>query len=129
MGRIDIRDDKTVLDIKTAKSKPANGQPSGDWRLKGSIYSRITGYGMGWHVVSKAQTVGVYTPQTDAGLMMAATPALAAIAERRIVSTAENLVSLYNRYGPDEPWPTTAPEHIFLCRLCSFQRDCGWWQA
>lgn len=123
-GRLDIRNDSIALDIKTAAQKPAKGQPSGDWRLKAHVYSLISGFGMGWHVVTKTATVGVYTPDTDPGLVV---PAMPALALRRISSLTENLVSLYGRYGPDDPWPTTAPEHTWLCGLCSFKDSCAWW--
>ena len=127
--RIDVRSDTAVLDVKSASQKPARGQPSGEWRLKGSIYARITGLGIAWHAVTKGKTPAVYTPVNEPGLWIPPTPSFLDIAERRIVTTAERLVSLFDRYGPDEAWPTSAPEHVWACSLCSLRPTCSWWAA
>jgi hypothetical protein len=123
-GRVDIHNDEFTLDIKTAAQKPANGKPSGDWRLKAMVYQTMIERPFGWHVVTKAKEAGVYTPVTDPGLLV---QPVRQLAERRIRSLAENLVSLYGRYGPDDPWPTTAPEHTWLCGLCGHRPTCAWW--
>jgi len=125
VGRVDIRTDMAVVDIKTTKAKTA--RPKGEWRLKGMVYAALTGLGVEWHNVSKAKTPGVYTPENEPGLWMPPTPALLGVAHRRVIALVETLIDLHDRYGPDEPWPTTATEHDWKCNYCGFRPNCTWW--
>ncbi len=34
---------------------------------------------------------------------------------------------LYQRYGPDEPWPATGKAHTWACGYCGFKPDCWGW--
>lgn len=124
-GRVDVRATDGILDVKTSGRKMT--VPRGDWRLKGMVYMLMTGQSVSWHVVTKTKTPGIYTPADSPALHMAATPAVVALAERRVQTVAAELVSLLDRHGPDEPWPTNATEHEWLCNWCSMKPSCAWW--
>lgn len=124
-GRVDVRTEDRIPDIKTTGRMMR--EPRGDWRLKGMLYSRMTGLGVEWHVVTKTKTPAVYTSHDFPGLHLPATPLLHKVAERRVQTTVASLTDLLDRYGPDEAWPTNAPEHEWLCGYCGHRQTCSWW--
>jgi hypothetical protein len=44
---------------------------------------------------------------------------------RRVVAS---MLYLYSLYGPDEPWPTAAPDYGWACGYCGFRPECVWWK-
>lgn len=127
---VDVRTETGLWDIKTSASKPAKGKPSGDWRMRGMLYSRLVGLPFGWHVVTKTAVPGVYTPENEPGLWLDGSPVMHRLIERRVQDTVAQLVWLFNRYGPDETWPSMAPEQSQSpCGRCSFKPECAWWAA
>lgn len=124
-GRVDVREAGGILDVKTTGRKMT--APRGDWRLKGMVYMLMTGHSIAWHVVTKTKTPAIYTPDDFAALRLDAAPAVVALAERRVKTVAADLVSMLDRFGPDEDWPTNAPEHDWACNYCGHRETCGWW--
>ena len=126
-GRVDVRAADGILDVKTTGRKMT--APRGDWRLKGMVYMLMTGQPIAWHVVTKTKTPAIYTPDDFPALRLDASPAVVALAERRVQTVAADLVALLDRYGPDDAWPTNATEHDWACDYCSFKPDCRWWAS
>lgn len=126
-GRVDVVADTGILDVKTTARRMT--VPKGDWRLKGMVYVLLTGQPVTWHVAVKKQHPEILTPAEAPGLMVPATDMVKRVAEARVRSTAAQLVGFLDRYGPEDRWPTNAPEHDWLCGYCSFRETCEWWAA
>ena len=127
IGRVDVRTTTGILDVKTTGRKESKPKP--DWHFKGMVYQRMTGEPFAWHVLTKTKTPGVYTPETEPGLRLEPSPMLARVTERRILAVAETLTGMLERYGPEEPWPTSAPLHTWACDFCGHRPTCAWWAA
>lgn len=123
-GRVDVRTTTGTLDVKTVGRKVTT--PQGDWRLKALMYQRMNGQPFSWHVLTKTKVPAIYTPAEEPGLHL---PFVAAgFIDRRVTGIAQLLTDLYGRYGPDETWPSSAPEHVYACNFCSFRPTCGHWE-
>lgn len=126
-GRVDVRTSTSLPDVKTSGRKTET--PRGDWRLKALMYVLMTGTPFEWHVVTKTKVPAVYTRRDFPGLWLPATPGVIEVAEARYRATVAALLNLYDRFGPDEAWPTNAPEHDWACSYCSFRSSCWWWRS
>lgn len=126
-GRIDLTTSQGIRDIKTTGRKMS--EPRGDWRLKGMLYSRMTGLSVEWDVLTKTKTPAVYTADELPGLRLEASPLVDRLVEHRLRATVGTLTDLLERYGPEEPWPTNATEHEWFCSYCSHRPTCAWWHG
>lgn len=125
IGRVDVRTDRGVLDVKTTGRKQS--QPTPDWHFKGMLYQRMTGLPVEWHVLTKTKTPGVFTPDTEPGLVLPVSDMVATIADRRVRAAVELLAGFLERYGLEEPWPTSAPLDTWRCDFCGHRSTCAWW--
>lgn len=122
--RVDIRTADSILDVKTVSPSTSMKAPRPDDRLKALVYIRATGMAFDWHYIKKNVKPVVSTPATDPGLMLPASGIVLAVAERRTISAAAEMLRLFTQYGPDETWPTNAPEHQWRCGYCGLRETC-----
>lgn len=123
IGYVDVIEDWRAIERKTAKRKETVVKPR--WRLQGLLYQLSERKPIEWHVSVKTKTPAVYTPDTEPGLRL---ESAGLETTRRMVATrAAQLVSLYERFGPDEPWPDALSDD-WACSYCAWRPVCAWWQ-
>ena len=122
--RVDVRTADAILDVKTVSSSTSFKSPRPDDRLKALVYIRATGLQLDWHYIKKNVKPVVATPISDPGLSLPASSIVLAVAERRMSSAAAEMLRLFTQYGPDETWPTNAPEHQWRCGYCGLRKTC-----
>lgn len=141
IGKMDLITGTQKTDIKFGAV--AKKFPEVMWRIQGLVYlmvgetdtlSGISHLPFSWHTGSwGSERYGpkIYTPDESPELSMTRTENTAIVAERHISALSETMVAYYTRYGPDEPWPTTALTHSWACNACSFHPrhggNCFWW--
>jgi RecB family exonuclease len=115
-----------IIDGKTAARAEKNVKPQ--WRMQGRIYQAATGLPVEWHVKAKGKLPAVYTAQTDPGLRMEWSRKAVEATERRLRGLVSQLLHMIATFGPDEPWPSSAPDSWSnVCGYCGFRPTCAWW--
>ena len=115
LGYIDLTTKAEIIDRKRSKRAPRG--PSPDWALQAGIYQLVEPKTHVWHV-----SVTTKVPQFLTNLEQDAGPS--GIVEQRLRDAALKIGWLYQRYGPDEPWPATGLSHGWACSYCGFKPDC-----
>jgi len=126
VGRIDIETAAHLIEGKTATAKKSKPEPQ--WRLQGSLYQLATGLPLEWHVKTKTKVPAVYTPAEEPGLRLVASQLLLDATVERVRRLVATMLTLHEAYGPDEPWPTGAPDYGWACDYCGFRPTCAWWK-
>lgn len=124
VGRIDVEQAASVLEMKTSAKKLSEPKP--DWRLQGLLYQHESRKPVHWHVKVKTKVPAVYTPETDAGLVLEPDARMVMVTLERASRMARQMAWLFDRYGPDEAWDTSAPEHPWACGYCGWAKTCVW---
>ena len=117
--RVDVRTANGIMDVKTVSASASLTAARPDDRLKGLVYVRSLGLGFDWHYIKKITRPTIYKPAP-----LPASSVVLAIADRRIGFATSEIARLYAQYGPDETWPTNAPEHPWRCGYCGLRADC-----
>jgi hypothetical protein len=125
-GFLDVETDAYVIEGKTATAKKSKPEPQ--WRLQGSLYQLATGLPVEWHVKTKTRIPAVYTPAEEPGLRLVASGVLLDATVERVRRVVRAMLALYAAYGPDEPWPSGAPDYGWACDYCGFRPSCVWWR-
>jgi hypothetical protein len=129
-GFIDVETESTIIDRKTSSRMTRTVKP--EWRLQSNLYQLAVPKPCEWHVVTRTKTPGVYASHMDGfdGLRWeydAHRSSMAVLRLRELVSSIEQSLEVY---GPDHPWPTTAPDTGWnddYCGRCDFRSQCEWW--
>lgn len=116
----------TVIDRKRVAQNRKQVQP--EWRLQSEVYQLALPYPFIWHLSVTTKEPKIIVPTTmDDELVL---PVQNEVRVRRMV---EMLVSklgfLYQRYGPDEPWPATGKMHTWACKMCGYRNGCWGWET
>jgi hypothetical protein len=132
IGYIDAETEPLTLEFKTAGK--ADTVASHNWRLQGQLYQAVTGKPLRWHVKNKKATTDkfVVTGDEHEGLRLAFSARAVEATEDRVRRLVAQLAWLWQTYGPDEPWPTHAPDVLGWgnpCTFCGFRSSCAWWQG
>lgn len=128
VGYTDVEEKNRLIERKTTKTRMSKPKPQ--WMLQGQIYSMFADKPVDWHIVTRAKTPTVCTPETDPGLHLerANTDATVLLIQQGI----HMINDLYVRYGPDQPWPMNGLLHPFICGYCAFgpkyRNDCVAWR-
>ena len=125
IGRLDVKTVTVVIEQKTATARKSKPEPQ--WRLQGAMYQLATGLPVEWHVKTKTKVPAVYTPADEPGLRMVASPLLLDATTLRVQRLVATMLGYMDVYGPDEPWPTGAPDYGWACDYCGFRPTCPWW--
>jgi hypothetical protein len=130
-GRVDIQTADRVIEGKTAAAKKTKPEPQ--WRLQGEMYQIESGLPVEWHVKTKAKTPGCYTAETDAGLWLPLNERRTDATIVRVQKLVAQLLAMLDTYGPNEPWPTGAPDYGWSCQFCGWgpthAGSCAWWAS
>jgi hypothetical protein len=126
IGRLDVETVGHVIEGKTTSARKAKPEPQ--WRLQGALYQIATGLPIEWHVKTKTKVPGVYTPEEEPGLRLFASKLLLDSTVERVRRLVAGMLVLYHVYGPDDAWPTGAPDYGWACDYCGFRPDCFWWK-
>ena len=126
VGRLDVETETYLIEGKTTTARKKKPEPQ--WRLQGALYQLATSKPIEWHVKTKTTIPAVYTADTEPGLRMVISQGLLDATVERTKRLVASMLALYATYGPDEPWPTGAPDYGWACDYCGFRPDCAWWQ-
>jgi len=124
IGYVDLTTEQTVIERKTAGRAEKKVKP--DWRVQGSLYQAVTELPVEWHVSVKSKTPAVYTPLEAPDLALARNLAAVGATKALMRTVALGILSYWNTYGPDEPWPG-AVTHPWACDFCGYRPECAWW--
>lgn len=130
IGYIDTETERAIIDRKTSSAKVTAPKPS--WRLQGTLYQAAKRKPVSWHVGTKTKVPAVYTslhPETPA-LHVPFEPTYVNVTLQRVTFLVESIARLFALYGPDNPWPTTAPDVGWrdnFCGYCGYRPECTWW--
>lgn len=116
VGYIDVEERSKLIERKTVKSKLSKPKPK--WLLQGRLYSLAYQKDVEWHVVTRAKTPQVVTPEMEPGLRLTNSDHDGTVTI--ILQAAELLNDTYIRYGPNHPWPTNGVFHDWMCSYCGF---------
>lgn len=130
IGRIDIEQDASVIDVKTGKT--AKKMPKEDWRIQAGIYGFARNRPVEFHSLTaspKTGKVSIWTPLEAPALLLAPT----ADERRRMVQDMRAIsveACMYmSVFGPDQPWPTHGVYHTWACDYCGFRAGCPAWSS
>lgn len=115
---------RKTIERKTTSRKAST--PKDHWRAQGMLYLRQHGVDVDWHISAGGKTPAVYTPAEEPGLTLAFSEATARAAERWAQTRVRQLISTYNEFGPDDPWPDTT-SYGWACGFCGFRPTCPYW--
>lgn len=114
VGYIDVEERDSIQEFKTAKQKVA--KPKANWRFQGMVYQLFLRKPVYWTVTTKQVTpVNWHWRNAPDLVLPLGNPDQTA---RMIVQAAEMLNECWQRYGRDNPWPTTGLMHTFACDYC-----------
>ena len=115
-----------VVERKTSGRAEKAVKPQ--WRMQGRLYQAATGLPVEWHVSTKTKLPDVLTPASTPGLAMPFSQEAIEATENRMRGIVETLLHYIATYGPDEPWPTSAPDSWGnVCGYCGFRPTCAHW--
>lgn len=125
IGRIDLETADELNEWKVASR--AETKPKPQWRTQGRIYQAATGKPLSWHVKARTKTPAVLTPETTPGLLLPYSERGVAATMERMQKMVGQLLHLIATLGPDQPWPTHAPDYGWACDYCGYRPTCTWW--
>ena len=129
IGYIDWEEETHQTDLKTGKQ--VTRKPDSNWRFQGTIYTAFTGKPTHFHSLSRAKTPSIATPLESPDMVVAPHAAQVEQIERVLRDYAAQVEFYFERYGPNDPWPTTG---LFMdyrgggaCLYCGFRKHCIAW--
>lgn len=114
IGYLDTRMKGLIRERKTTGQKTTKPKPK--WRFQGLLYQYQLGLPVQWDVVTRQVTPQLYLAKDWPDLYLPVQRP--GFIEQMIVDTARRMDDLYQRYGADEPWPTTGIFGDWLCDYC-----------
>jgi hypothetical protein len=105
-GYLDCVTDSRIIDWKTAGRKSARA--SLEWRMQANIYQLDTFLPCEFQVITKTNPPAVYTEKEHPGLCV--WPEGRDHIIRYVNTVCRTIISLYETFGPDEPWVGWWPE-------------------
>jgi len=117
VGYMDLQTSGRIVERKTSNKKISKPKP--EWRFQARVYQLVADLPTEWHVVTSQEEPRIYTPENEPALFLDKGDPDAIV--RVIQQTVQRLDDLYQRYGPDQSWPTEGLFHPFLCDYCSFK--------
>jgi hypothetical protein len=129
IGYIDVEEERNNVDLKTGKQ--VQKKPDANWRTQGELYAVARGKPTHFHSLSRAKTPSIATPKESDEMVVDANPALRDLFEKELRDYAAQVEWYFNRFGPDEPWPTHGRRMDYkggpACNFCGFRKWCVAW--
>lgn len=113
-----------IIDRKTSK-RPSN-KPMPEWVIQAEVYQLAYPYEHEWHVTGLTSVPSIILPGPSNPLRIPV--ANAQTTTRFVEQVVAKIGWLYQRYGPDAPWPTTGKLHPWACGYCGFRDNCWGWK-
>ncbi|HEY7421439.1 MAG TPA: PD-(D/E)XK nuclease family protein [Gaiellaceae bacterium] len=130
IGYIDFEELTHQVDLKTGKQ--VQRKPDANWRFQGTIYAAFTGKPTHFHSISRAKTPSIATPLDAPEMVVSPHSTQVAVVERVLRDYAAQVEWYFNRYGPDEPWPTSGLYMDYkggaACGFCGYRKWCVAWE-
>lgn len=121
VGYIDVEEKGKLIERKTTGARVK--KPKAKWLTQGRLYSLAYAKPVEWHVVTKQVTPQVCLPEYEPGLRLEVVNQDATVL--MVQQAAHTLNDLWNRYGPDRPWPLNGLYHDWACNYCGFGPNYG----
>jgi len=130
LGYIDLETEQTVIDTKTGKRATTSIKPS--WRLQADVYANVVGKPVEYHTISRAKAPTITTP-VERGDELVVYPGNVEQLFTSLGHLAQIVEWCWQRFGPDEPWPTTGrvgdfTQNKLACDFCGWRKDCVAWK-
>ncbi|MBI3936384.1 MAG: PD-(D/E)XK nuclease family protein [Betaproteobacteria bacterium] len=134
IGRIDLETASALVEWKVTAR--VERQPKQHWRTQARLYQAAAAEKpralpaakpLEWHVKARTKTPTVVTAATELGLLLMPSPAAVEATHERVRKLVTTLLHLIRTFGPDEPWPTHAPDYGWACNWCGYRPSCPWW--
>lgn len=115
--------DMRIIDRKRRTRRTLKIEP--EWSIQAEIYQLAVPAPHEWHlsVTTKTPQIVAFEPELVQGL-----PPVER-SQRLLQQLVYKIGWLYQRFGPDEPWPTTGKLHPWACSYCGFRKECWGWQT
>ena len=126
VGYVDMVERNRIREFKTTAVKVTTPKPA--WRFQARIYQTALGLPVEWTVITRQVEPRLYLPEDNPDLRMNFVDVRNTM--RIVMNAVERMTMLYEKYGPDEPWPT---DGMFgqSCGFCAkgpkFRNDCPGW--
>lgn len=128
IGYIDVSTEPLSIERKTASQKSSAIPPQYRFQTLGYALARRKPVEV--HISTRTARPAVWTPAEEPGLTLDYSDTLPRRAERMIATRAAYLLSLFETFGPDDPWPDAIGSqawHTAVCDLCGYRPTCAWW--
>lgn len=92
-----------------------------EWSLQAEVYQYVKPLPFEWHL-----SVTTKNPYCKTDLRQEPPPH-----DRVLMMLRQQVLRigwLYQRFGPDEPWPATGKMHTWACSYCGYRDDCWGWK-
>lgn len=120
----DVSAQTRIIDRKRRKRASAKIEP--EWSIQAEIYQLAHPLRHDWHIsVHGTKTPSVMLPNAHPTLVQAVPSRERS--ERLLQQIVAKIGWLYQRYGPDDPWPTTGKLHPWACGFCAYRPACWGW--
>lgn len=131
LGYIDLM----VHDVATGTGEPefiidrkrsgrASSKPQPEWTIQAEVYQLVYPIPHCWHITVPPSRV--ILPATDNELVQFVRPR--EISELLLNQIVAEIGTLYQRYGPESPWPAKGKLHPWACSYCGYRKDCWGWR-
>lgn len=124
VGRLDLVADMLldgtgprIIDRKRRARGSRKIEP--EWALQARVYQLARDLPHEWHI-----SVNTSKPYVLSGEELTLPVRSSALTQRMLHQVVAKIGFLYQRYGPDEPWPATGTLHPWACGYCGFRADC-----
>ena len=130
IGYIDQETETEIIDTKTGKQ--VQRKVDAAWRFQGSIYQLAIPKPVHFHSVSRAKTPSISTPLDSEEMALELNRRKLEETHRVVQDFAAQVEFFMDRYGPDNPWPTTGLFQSLrggdACNFCGYRSHCVAWQ-
>lgn len=112
-----------IIDRKRSGRAPSRLAP--DWRFQASVYQLYRPLRHDWHVTVANKRSVTTSLQND---VLSLDPIDQEVTAQQVAMIAAQIGFLYQRYGPDDPWPASGVTHPWACDFCGFRPECWAWK-
>lgn len=113
--------------IERKRRASAKRKPEPDWTMQGEVYQLFVPESYQFHISVAARTPYVLTPQNEPSLEVPLAPRKRS--ELLVQQLAAEVGFLYQRFGPDHPWPAKGKLHPWACNYCGYRVNCWGWKS
>ncbi len=113
----------TTVDYKTSSKSVSKLKE--DWGIQARIYQAHTKRPIEYHVAVKTATPKIQTPIDVPGLKLEYDVNQIALMHRTLQRYVKQMLMYWERFGPDEVWPSGAPFYGWACGYCGFAASCA----